>query len=232
MTIPLTRCQFLIPFADICDEIGAPTEALLSKLRLPVSLEEKADHYIPIHLAIRFAEVAQRSQGITDIGFQAARRLQFGHLSERLRTEIRFSPTLLVALQQLCKWASLEDTNVSVWLERDADRVRICKSAGTSPVPHLENSQWLQNVMSMYVVRQFAGPDWVPRRWRSGPAMNRALKLARSGKIPASYRIRIPHGSIFPFHSWISPISQARRRRLRMTTTLGRPGTKSSRQSN
>lgn len=160
--IPLTRCQFLMPFADICDEIGAPTEALLSKLRLPVSLEEKADHYIPIQLAIRFAETAQRSQGITDIGFQAARRLQFCHLSERLRTAIRFSPTLFVALQQLCKWVPLEDTNVSAWLERDADRVRICKSAGTSYVPHLENSQWLQNVMSMHVVRQFAGAHWVP----------------------------------------------------------------------
>lgn len=164
MTVfPLTRCQFLIPFVDICDEIGAPTEALLSKLHLPVSLEKKADHYIPILLAIRFAEVAQRSQGITDIGFQAARRLQFCHLSERLRTIICFSPTLFVALKQLCKWASLEDTNVSVWLERDDDRVRIfSKLAGTSNVPHLEHSQWLQNVMSMHVVRQFTGRDWVP----------------------------------------------------------------------
>lgn len=167
-SFPLTRCQFLIPFADICDEIGAPTAALLSKLRLPVSLEEKADHYIPIQLAIRFAETAQRSQGITDIGFQAARRLQFDHLSERMRTSIRFSPTLFVALQQLCKWIPLEDMNVSAWLERDADRVRICKSAGTSYVPHLEHSQWLQNVMSMHVVRQFAGPDWVPRTMAFG----------------------------------------------------------------
>ncbi|TKT71648.1 AraC family transcriptional regulator [Afipia massiliensis] len=159
----LIRCQFLIPFADVCDEIGAPTEALLSKLRLPVSLEEKANHYIPILLAVRFAETAQRSQGITDIGFQAARRLQFCHLSERLRTAIRFSPTLFVALQQLCKWASFEDTALGAWLERDDNRVRICtKLAGTSNVPHPEHSHWLQNVMSMHVVRQFAGPDWVP----------------------------------------------------------------------
>ena len=178
MTIlPLTRCQFIIPFADICDEIGAPTETLLSKLRLPVSLEEKADHYIPIQLAIRFAEVAQRSQDITDIGFLAAQRLQFHHLSEQMRASIRFSPTLFVALQQLCKWASLEDTNVSAWLERDADRVRICKSAGTPPdVPHLENSQWLQNVMSMYIVRQFAGPDWVPATMAFGARYEPSLE--------------------------------------------------------
>jgi hypothetical protein len=85
MTIlPLTRCQFLIPFAAICDEIGAPTEALLTKFRLPASLQEKAEHYVPILQAIRFAEAAQRSQGITDIGFQAARQLQFCHLSEKM----------------------------------------------------------------------------------------------------------------------------------------------------
>src|SRR6266481_4626038 len=163
MTIPLTRCQFLIPFAAICDAIGAPTEALLTKFRLPASLEEKPEHYIPILLAIRFAEAAQRSQGITDIGFQAARRLQFCHLSEKMRAIIRFSPTLFIALQQLCKWASLEDTILSMWLERDDNHVRICgKLAGTARVPHLEHSQWLQNVMSMHVVRLFAGLHWVP----------------------------------------------------------------------
>jgi len=163
MTIPLTRCQFIIPFAAICDEIGAPTEALLTKFRLPASLDEKPEHYIPILLAIRFAEAAQRSQGITDIGFQAARRLQFCHLSEKMRAVIRFSPTLFIALQQLCKWASLEDTTVSVWLERHDNHVRICsKLADTAKVPHLEHSQWLQNVYTMNIVRQFSGPHWVP----------------------------------------------------------------------
>jgi AraC-like DNA-binding protein len=161
--LPLTRCQFIIPFAHICDEIGAPTEALLTKFRLPASLEEKAEHYIPILQATRFAEAAQRSQGITDIGFQAARRLQFCHLSEKMRASIRFSPTLFIALQQLCKWAPLEDTTVSVWLERDDNHVRICsKVAGTARMPHLEHSQWLQNVYAMQIVRQFAGLHWVP----------------------------------------------------------------------
>ncbi|MGF6310473.1 AraC-like DNA-binding protein [Bradyrhizobium sp. i1.8.4] len=164
MTIlPLTRCQFIIPVAAICDEIGAPTEALLAKFRLPASLEEKPEHYIPILQAVRFAEAAQRAQGVTDIGFQAARLLQFCHLSEKMRASIRFSPTLFIALQQFCKWASLEDTTASVWLERDDNHVRICtKLAGTARMPHLEHSQWLQNVVSMHIVRQFSGADWVP----------------------------------------------------------------------
>ena len=161
--LPLTRCQFIIPFAAICDAIGAPTEGLLTRFRLPVSLEQTPEHYIPILQAIRFAEAVQRSQGIPDVGFHAARLLQFCHLSEKMRAAIRFAPTLFVALQQLCKWAPLEDTTVSVWLERDDNHVRVCsKVAGTAKVPNLEHSQWLQNVYVMHVVRHFCGPHWVP----------------------------------------------------------------------
>lgn len=161
--IPLTRCQFLIPFAVIHDEIGAPTEALLARFRLPTSLGERADHYIPIVSAVRFAEAAQRSQGITDIGFLASRQLRYGHLSEKLRTVIGHSPTLLTALQQACKWGALEDTTLNMWLERCDNDLRICtRIAGTAGLLHFEHSQWLQNIFLMHIVRQFAGSGWVP----------------------------------------------------------------------
>lgn len=161
--IHLTRCQFLIPFADILSDIGASTGSFLAKFRLPTSLEEKADHYVPILQAIDFAEVARRSQGITDFGFHASRRLQYGHLSAKTRTLIGNAPTLLVALQQACKWASLEDSNLSNWIERYDDHVRVCsKLTGTKGLLHLEHSQWLQNIFPIYIVQQFAGPNWAP----------------------------------------------------------------------
>lgn len=143
--IPLTRTQFLLPFAQIHDEIGAPTEALLFKFRLPAGLDEKADCYVPILPAIKFAEAAQRAQGITDFGFQAARRTQFCHLSEKLRALVGHSTTLLTALRQVCRWAPVEDTNLVMWLERDDDCIRICSRLdGTAGLLHLEHSQWLQ----------------------------------------------------------------------------------------
>ena len=162
-TIHLTRCQHLRPFVDILNGLGAPTASLLAKFCLPTSLEEKSNHYVPILRAIDFAEFAQRSQGIEDFGFHAARLLRFDHLSEKTRNLIGRSPTLLVALQQTCKWASLEDSNLSNWLERHGDHVRICsRLAGTGGLQHLEHSQWLQNIFPIYVVRQFAGPEWAP----------------------------------------------------------------------
>lgn len=161
--IHLTRCQHLTPFIDILNGLGAPTASLLGRFCLPTSLEGKANHYIPILPAIDFAEFAYRSQGIEDFGFHASRQLHFGHLSEKTRNLIGLSPTLLVALQQTCKWASLEDSNLSNWLERHDDHVRVCsRLAGTKGLQHLEHSQWLQNIFPIYIVRQFAGPDWAP----------------------------------------------------------------------
>ncbi len=105
----------------------------------------------------------QRAQGITDIGFRVSQRLHFCHLSEKLRTVIAHSPTLFTALQQVCKWAPLEDTILNIWLESYGDRMRICSAlAGTTGMAHLEHSQWFQNVFLIHIVRQFAGPNWVP----------------------------------------------------------------------
>lgn len=161
--IPLTRCQFLIPFAEIHTEIGGPTSALLAKFRLPTCLEEKADHYVPLLPAVRFATAAQHAQGISDFAFWAAQRLAFDQLSEALRARIRHSPTLLFALQQVCKWAPVEDTKLHIWLERSNESLAICsRIIGTEGIAHLEMSQWLQNVFIIHIVRQFAGAHWTP----------------------------------------------------------------------
>ncbi|MGY3620077.1 helix-turn-helix transcriptional regulator [Bradyrhizobium sp. USDA 10063] len=162
--IPLTRCQFLIPFAEIHSEIGGPTAALLAKFQLPTSLEEKADRYVPLLPAVRFATSAQEKQGLSEIAFRAAQRLSFDHLSEAMRIRIRHSPTLLAALHQMCKWASIEDTNLNLWLEPSGESIKVCsRLAGTKGIPRLEMSQWLQNIFVMHIVRQFAGANWTPR---------------------------------------------------------------------
>lgn len=161
--IPLTRGQFLLPFVSILDDIGAPTETLLERSRLPSSLPEKSDLYLPLLPALRFVETAQRSQGIEDFGFLAARRLNFSHMREKTRALIAHSPTLLVALRHACYWASREDTILSMWIEHDTDHVRVCsRLAGTTGLLHLKYAQWIQNVFPIYIVRQFAGPDWMP----------------------------------------------------------------------
>lgn len=162
--IPLTRGQFLLPFVSILDEIGAPTESLLVKSRLPSSLAEKSELYLPLLPALRFVETARRTQGIEDFGFLASQRLNFSHLREKTRALIAHSPTLLVALRHACRLASREDTILSMWIEHDVDHVRVCsRLAGTAGLLHLTYAQWIQNIFLIYIVRQFAGPDWMPK---------------------------------------------------------------------
>ncbi|MEL4073405.1 helix-turn-helix transcriptional regulator [Ochrobactrum sp. GPK 3] len=161
--IPLARSQFLLPFMGILDELGAPTSRLLEKSLLPPALETKDDHYVPLVPAIRFVEAAQSSQGIIDFGFLASQRLHFTHLREKTRALIAHSPTLLVALRHACSEASKEDTILNMWIEHDNDHVRICsKLAVAKGLRNLEHAQWLQNIFSIYIVRQFIGPNWMP----------------------------------------------------------------------
>ena len=163
--VPLTRCVFVVPFANILNEMGAPTASLLAKFRLPAHLEEKPNHYIPLLPALRFATTAQGTQGIVDFGFKAGMRLGFDALSNSFRDLVRYSPTLLVALQQWCRFARLEDIFLQFWLERHGNSMRICSVnmvPGAAEMPHLNHSQWLQNMMTIYIIRQFAGSDWAP----------------------------------------------------------------------
>jgi len=145
--------------------MGAPTASLLAKFRLPAHLEGKPNHYIPLFPALRFATTAQGTQGIVDFGFQAGMRLGFDTLSKSFRDMVRYSPTLLFALQQWCRFARVEDIFLQFWLERHGNCVRICSAntvPGAAEMPHLNHSQWLQNMMTIYIVRQFAGPEWAP----------------------------------------------------------------------
>lgn len=163
LSIPLTRSRLLLPFVGILDEMGAPAHALLEKFRLPSALEEKSDLYVPLLPALRFVDTAQRTQGIEDFGFVAARRLQFMHLNEKTRALIAHSPTLLVALRHACRWAQREDTILTMWIERHGDHARICsRLAGTGGMLHLKYVQWIQNIFPIHIVRQFAGADWMP----------------------------------------------------------------------
>jgi len=163
--IPLTRGIFVIPFTNILNEMGAPTASLLAKFHLPSHLEEKPNHYIPLLPALRFVTTAQLTQDFMDFGFHAAQRLGFDALSYQFKASVGHSPTLLAALQSWCRFAQLEDVFLKIWLEPREHSLRICSVSTIidyARTAHAEHSQWIRNMMAIYIVRQFAGPDWMP----------------------------------------------------------------------
>jgi AraC-like DNA-binding protein len=161
--IVVARCALLAPFVEVLNDVGAPAERMLSRFGLPAHPEQKPNDYFPLIPALQFATIAQSSQGITDLGFRAVQRMHFGHMSDQLQAAVRHAPTLFSVLEQWCQLIQIEDNFVRYWLERHDDLLRVCNSiSGTAGTLHLEHTQWLQNVMMVYVIRQFAGPNWAP----------------------------------------------------------------------
>lgn len=159
----VARCALLAPFVEVLNDIGAPAERMLSRFGLPAHPEKKPNDYFPLIPALHFATIAQSSQGIADFGFRAVQRMHFGHMSDQLQVAVRHAPTLFAVLEQWCQLIQIEDNFVRYWLERHDDLLRVCNSiSGTAGTLHLEHTQWLQNVMMVYVIRQFAGPNWAP----------------------------------------------------------------------
>jgi AraC-like DNA-binding protein len=216
--IPLTRCQFLLPFVGILDETGAPTSSLLTKFRLPSSLVDKSDLYVPLMPAIRFMETARRSQGIEEFGFLASQRLHFSHMREKTRALIAHSPTLLVALRHACTWAPREDTILSMWIEHDDDHARICtRLAGTngSCIWSICNgSRTSSRYTSSGSSRE---PDWMPAtiafeaRYTPRPATQSLWPNVRflSGQHAAWIDVPISYLSLTNHRKDVSPAPQA-----------------------
>jgi Arabinose-binding domain of AraC transcription regulator, N-term len=166
--IALTRFRYLVHFTNILNEMGAHRAPLRAKFRLPTHPEEKPNHFMPLFPALRFVTTVQVLQGVMDYGFYAGQRLGLEALNERFQRIVRHSPTLLAALRSWCKFIQLKDTFLRVFLERHGDSLRICTAntfPGAEGMLHLEHAQWIQSMVVMSIVRQFAGPDWTPENF-------------------------------------------------------------------
>jgi len=138
---------------------------MLAKFHLPTQLDEKPGHYLPLFPALRFVTDSGLSQGLADFGFLASQRLGFEALSERFQATVYHSPTLLSALRSWCKFVQMEDNVLNLGLKAHHGKLRICYTntfRNATEMPHLEHAQWIQNMMTIHIVRQFAGHDWTP----------------------------------------------------------------------
>lgn len=162
--IPLTRSVYLHAYTSMLSELGAPLEQDLGKFKLPLLANDERDLYIPLIPAVGFLQFAMLRDGIDDIGLRASQRLEFYNLTHAILTSVCHHSTLNTVLQAICRLARLEDNCLRVWMVRHGTTVRLCsKLLGLEDEPHLEHSQWIQNMMLVCIVRHFAGQKWVPK---------------------------------------------------------------------
>jgi AraC-like DNA-binding protein len=153
------RAAQVHPFINFLDDIGAPTEVGLERNKLPPGLRECPEMPVSIRAIYEFVADMARREGVEDIGWRAP---QLAQLSPRLLHKLNRSPTLLHALETLCRNVSAESSHVEIWLESQADTLLCCHriSIKTKDIGSNEASL-LQSKLLVSFVRGFVGPDYM-----------------------------------------------------------------------
>ncbi len=151
------RAAQVHPFIAFLDDIGAPVEVGLERNNLPSGLRECPEMPVSVRAIYEFVADMSRREGIEDIGWRAP---QLAQLSPRLLYKLNRSPTLLHALEELCRGASLESSHIEIWLESQANTLRCCHriSIKTEDIGSNEASL-LQSKLLISLVRGFVGSD-------------------------------------------------------------------------
>jgi len=186
--IPLGRAAQVHPFIDFLDAIGAPTQVGLERNKLPPGLRECPEMLASTRAMFAFVDDMARREGIDDIGWRAPRLTQ---LSPRLLQRLNRSPTLLLALLELCRRSLRESSHAEVWLEERGDAL-FCCHRGTIETGGIgsKEAHLMQSTVLLSLVRFFTGPDWVPPEigialeGPIGPYVREALGDARIRQTP------------------------------------------------
>lgn len=161
--IPLIRAGLLNPFLALLGRVGAPIERNLEQHGLPVYALDNPNILISTRRHMDFIGSMARSQGIEDLGWQAAQEAETGPISTGLHKAILNSSTLYEALQSMCSFIRRESTLAEMWLTESPETVYLCHRGTFAPGRPGQDEVSLWRVRTaLSIIRQFAGEDWRP----------------------------------------------------------------------
>jgi AraC-like DNA-binding protein len=161
--IMLARAAYLRLFTQIAHEIGTPVARELRRARLPTQLGDRPDAYVAVPKALGFARSIERREGIDDLGFLAAQRVECSSLGSHCAGLFRNASTLHDLLRQFARLAPLENTNVRLSMRPEGDDINIgINLLGAVDPEGLRFSEWVQVMVLIKLIREVQGPEWCP----------------------------------------------------------------------
>ena len=164
--IPLHRVATALPFIDYLHQKGAALERELLRARLPVVAMDDPDCFIPSrNYWTLIANMAER-EGMKDLGFRVGLQAGANAADPGLARRLGQLPTLHQALERFCNIATMEISQVALWLEpadRNGHRLHYRTSYGCEH-PAYVHLQWYGLMATLAAIRLFAGRDWQPRQ--------------------------------------------------------------------
>ncbi len=161
--LPVVRGAYLIVLQRVLRELGVPVNGSLEKYGLPPIDELRPDDYISLVAGLEWLRHCRREIELSDLGFMAAERSSLATFSPRLQAAILNAPSGLTRLDAFLELAPIEQSEVTVRLDREAAGLRvICDLEAFRRHPALGASEWIQVHAIVSIVRSVAGRSWAP----------------------------------------------------------------------
>lgn len=163
-SIPLIRTAILRPFTRYLQQLGAPVEDGLRKMKLPVLALDDPGLYVSTTAFWNFAGSMARREGIENLGILAGETSGANSMHPTFRNTLLACPTLYQALMQTCITLARESSHSHLTVTVvDADTAMFCHhtSFGLDHPSHY-HMEWFALSAMVDIVRVFAGPGWQP----------------------------------------------------------------------
>lgn len=162
--LAIVRAAHLLDYLAVMRRIGVPVDRDLAKSLLPPQIEQSADLYVSIPLAMEWLAQSGRDLEPMELGFLAAQQASQASMKPAHLAEVLAAQTGFKRLQAFIRIASQEDNCLRVSLRREGDQIRvICESLHLGRHPFICFAEWLNLQGVISIVSDLAGPGWCPR---------------------------------------------------------------------
>jgi AraC-like DNA-binding protein len=164
-SIPMVRANVLVPFVAFLESMGAPVERLLDQAKVPRTVLADPERIMPLHLCVRFLDLAARMEGLPDLGLTVGLRTRFHELGTFARL-IRGAPTLHEALNRLIAAISLHNSGEFFWIAGHGEQAMFCHRYRLSDTPGSRQGRLFAVAMMVEAIRAVLGTRWKPNEVR------------------------------------------------------------------
>jgi len=164
--IPLHRVAIALPFTRFLTELGAPVEAGLRRVKLPVLVLDDVNAYVPSQRFWAFAGNIALREGIDDLGFRVGKRFGANCADPNFSKILERSPTLYHALQTTCQLVAKTISRSQLLLSPSSPEGRIKfihRASFDASNRNLSQMDWFALMAMTGIVQLFAGPGWQPK---------------------------------------------------------------------
>jgi AraC-like DNA-binding protein len=158
--VPLIRVRYAQRFAATLERLGHASDSILRRAQLSPEILRIGDGFMPVNQLYRFLEDVVSTTGLVDLGLDAGIRRRREH-SEFSR-DVAAMPTLFQSLQTLCANSKVEDGTAEFRIAASRSSTWLCCGTVAAGIEAARQIELFRYAALIEVIRQSAGPDWLP----------------------------------------------------------------------